>query len=389
MRLPGFLRPTAEARPSEATAPATPATRPPATRPNRTGGVVPARTTRLLLYLVTFLLVSAVVWLVTWVAMRLALLTLSLLVALLLAALCTPAARWLSRHHLPSWLAAVLALVVVVGIPVGTGLLVWRRVSGQIQELRSALTAGVDDIRRWLTEEPLSLDASQVDDVRDQVIAQLQEATPSAVVGAMTVLQILTATALVLFTLFFLIKDGDYLWRSIVGAVPARHRERTDGAGRAAWSTLSSYTQGIIVVASIDAIGIGVALFLLDVPLYLSLTLLTFLAVFVPIVGAIVSGVIAVMVTLVTNGATDAVIIAVVVVTVQQLEGNVLHPLIVGRAVSLHPLVVIVAITVGTLLVGVVGALVAVPITAVCWSVARHLWQTQQAPPGAAPRASG
>ena len=347
--------------------------------------MVPARTTRLLLYLVTFLLLAAVVWLLAWVAMRLALLTLSLLVAFLLAALCTPPARWLARHHVPAWLAAVLALVFVVGIPVGTGLLVWRRVSSQIQELRSAITNAVDDIRRWLTEGPLSMDPAQVDDVRDLVVAQVQQATPSAVVGAMTVLQILTAAALVLFTLFFLIKDGEHLWRNIVGIVPARHRERADGAGRAGWSTLSSYTQGIIVVAFIDAAGIGVALYLLDVPLFLSLTLLTFLAVFVPIIGAIVSGAIAVMVTLVTNGVTDAVIIAVVVVAVQQLEGNVLNPLIVGRAVSLHPLAVIVAITVGTLLVGVVGALVAVPITAVCWSVARHLWNTQRKPPGAAP----
>jgi len=337
---------------------------------------IPARAAALIYYTSAFLLLAAAIWLVTWVATRVALLTVSILVALLLAALCTPLARWLCRL-VPAWLAALSALLLVVTIPTAVGFLVWRRVRSQLGELRSAITNGVDDLRRWLTQGPLSLDEAQVDDVRDLVVTNIEQATPSAAVGAMTVVTVLTAAALVLFSLFFLLKDGDYLWRSLVEIVPHRHRERTDGAGRAAWSTLSRYTQGVVVVAFIDALGVGAALFILDVPLYLSLTLLTFLGAFVPFIGATLSGAVAVLVTLVTNGGGDALIMAAVVLAVQQLEGNVLSPLVVGRAVRLHPLAVIVALTAGTLLAGVVGALVAVPLTAVGWSVARYLWRTQ------------
>ena len=149
--------------------------------------------------------------------------------------------------------------------------------------------------------------------------------------------------------------------------------ETVDGAGRAAWTTLGRYVRGVVVVAVIDAVGIGAALLLLGVPLWLSLTLLVFLGAFVPIVGATLTGVVAVLVTLVTEDVSDAVVVLVVVLVVQQLEGNVLQPLIMGRAVRLHPVVILLAVTAATLLFGVAGAVVAVPVVAVAYQVAEYL----------------
>lgn len=334
--------------------------------------VLPYRPRAMLLYGALGLVLAAVVWVLAWTAVRLALLTMSLAAAVLLAALCTPLMRWL-RRGLPGWLASTICLLLVVGVPSGTGFLVWHRVRSQLGELRTALTQGVDRIREWLIEGPLSLAPGRVYDVRDLVVTRLHEAVPSASVGAMTVLQVVAATALALFSLFFMLRDGDRLWRSLSQAFPRAHRHRVEVAGRQGWQTLSQYTRGVSVVAMVDAVAVGTALLVLDVPLYLSLTLLTFIAAFVPLVGAALSGLVAVLVTLVTNGATDSVVVAAVVLAVQQLEGNVLSPLVVGRAVRLHPLVIAVSVTAGIILAGVMGALVAVPLVAVVSSVMKSL----------------
>ena len=331
-----------------------------------------------MLYTGATLLVAALVWVVAWLAARLALLTVSLAVAALLAALCAPLMKWLHQHRFPTWASSSMCLCLVVAFPVAIGFLVWRRASRQLDQLRTALTRGVDDLRVWLVEGPLSLAPGRVDDVRDVVVDQVYSAAPSAAVGAVTVLNVVAALVLILFTLFFFLRDGDRLWRSVVSVLPSPHCERFGDAGRAAWSTLSAYTRGVVVVALVDALAVGAALYLLDVPLFLSLGLLTFLGAFVPYIGAAASGAVAVVVTLVTNGGVDALVMAAVVLVVQQLEGNVLSPLIVGRAVSLHPLVVVVAVTAGTLLTGVVGALIAVPVVAVLWSLITSLTNSRR-----------
>jgi putative heme transporter len=175
------------------------------------------------------------------------------------------------------------------------------------------------------------------------------------------------------FLVFFLLKDGEQMWAWFLARVPGARRTQLDGAGRAAWSTLTRYTGGLVVVALVDAVAIGLALLLLGVPFWLTLTLLTFFGAFVPLLGATVSGAVAVLVTLVTNGVTDAVVVLVVVIVVQQVEGNVLQPLIMRRAVHLHPVVTLVAVTAGALVLGVAGALLAVPVVAVAHRVAEHL----------------
>jgi predicted PurR-regulated permease PerM len=191
--------------------------------------------------------------------------------------------------------------------------------------------------------------------------------------GASMLLQIGTAALLMLFILFFLLKQGSSMWGWFVGWVPPPHRRTTDAAGRKAWQTLTSYVRGTVAVAFVDAIGIGVAMLFLGNPLTASLTLATFIGAFIPIVGATVSGVLAVGVTLVTVGPWAAVILLGAVIAVQQLEGNLLQPLIMGHALKLNPVAIVVTVTIGTIVGGILGAIVAVPLVAVCYRVVSFL----------------
>lgn len=324
------------------------------------------------------LVVVALLWVVVQAVVAVGLLVGALGAALVLTALLTPMDRFLRRRGLPAALTATLATVTLLGALAGLALLVYSRSTAQLGQLPSILTLATERARRWLVQGPLQLDPSQVTQVRDVVVQRLADATPTPLEGAVTALRVLGAAALVIIAVFFLLKDGPALWRWLLGWFPAHHRDAADVAGSAVWHTLTGYVRGIVAVATVDAVAVGAALLLLDVPLWLSLTVLTFFGAFLPILGATVAGAVAVVVTLVLEGGRDAVIIAVVVLVVQQLEGNVLHPLIMGRALRLHPLAVLSAVTAGGLLLGVVGALVAVPLTAVTYSAAAALRSHRQ-----------
>ncbi|MCZ2817991.1 AI-2E family transporter [Modestobacter sp. VKM Ac-2984] len=322
---------------------------------------------------------AAVVWLGFWLLFRLPMLTFAVAVAILLTAISAPVAGRLRRVGAPASLAALAAVLLLVGVLTGIGFLIGFRAAATLQDLTRPLAAGIDRIRVWAIEGPLQLDPEQVADVRNDIVTRLYEATPSPGAGAQLGLVALGALVLIVFLVFFLLKDGAQMWAWALARVPERTRGRMDGAGLAAWDTLAGYVRGVIIVALIDAVGIGLALLLLGVPLWLSLTLLTFVGAFVPIVGATVSGAVAVLVTLVTNGVPDAVIVLVVVLVVQQVEGNVLQPLIMGRAVRLHPIVILLGVTAGGLIAGIPGALLAVPMLAVTYRVVEHL-RTHPAP---------
>jgi predicted PurR-regulated permease PerM len=319
------------------------------------------------------LVVGVLLWYLAQAVLAVGLLAGALGAALVLTALLEPTARRLRRLGLPRALAAALTTLTLFGALAGLALLVYSRSTSQLSQLPSVLTVATEQARRWLVQGPLQLDASQVTQVRNVVVERLADATPSPLAGAATALRLLAAAALVVFTVFFLLKDGARMWRWLLGWTPVRHRAGAEIAGTAAWRTLTAYVRGIVIVATVDAVAIGTALVVLGVPLWLSLAILTFFGAFLPIVGATVAGAVAVVVTLVLEGARDAVIVLIVVLVVQQVEGNVLHPLIMGRALRLHPLAILCAVTAGGLLLGVVGALVAVPLTAVTYSAAQAL----------------
>lgn len=328
-----------------------------------TGRELPGLLRRTTVVCASALVIGLTLWVVSRLLLEVALVSGSLAVAVLLAALLTPLSERLHRR-LPAALAALLSLLVLVGVPVATGLLLYNRVQAQLADLGPALTGGIDTVRSLLTDGPLHLDERQVTQLRDAAVGWLEDATPSASRGAMTALSLLSAAVFVLFAVFFLLKDGAALWRGVVRCVPASSRGQVDRTGRRVWSTLCAYVRGTTLIALADATLIGGALLVLGVPLWLSLTLLTFLAAYVPVLGAVAAGMAAVLVTLLSDGGRAALIVLAVVLVVQQVEGNVLQPWVTSRAVRLHPLVVLTAVSCGTLLLGVLGAVVAVPLLA-------------------------
>ena len=338
-----------------------------------TGRLLPMWFLRTVAYSGGALVVGATAWVIGWILLKLSLVTIAVLTALLLAALLDPLARLLRRAKLPAAAVALLSLLFLLGVLAGVGYLLFRRVSAQIGDLRSSLTASIDSIRNWLVTGPLGLQPQQVDQVRAQIVSGVNSVLPNGFAVASIAVSVLSGVVVALFVLFFLLKDGRGMWQWIVGVAPARHRDRVDEAGRLTWDTTRRYVVGVVVIALIDAAGIGTGLFVIGVPLALSLTLLIFLGAFVPLLGATVSGAVAVLVTLVTNGATAAVLVLVLVLAVQFVEGNLLQPLIQGRAVRLHPVVILVTVTAGFLLYGIAGAVIAVPVVAVAYRVASYL----------------
>ncbi|WP_223168183.1 AI-2E family transporter [Nonomuraea sp. SYSU D8015] len=311
------------------------------------------------------LVTAAAIALLGWVLKRLAPVTLAVVAALFLTALLYPVAAFLRRLHVPRGLSALAGLLLLVLVVAGPLTLVANQAIAQFDDLQRQLLAGLDQLRAFLLSGPLS--QQQLNAAIEELTAALRGAAPEPLAGAMTTLQTLAAIATALVLLFFFLRDGAGMWEWIVRRFPARRRERVDAAARAGWSTLVAYVRGTMVVAAVDGVSIGLALVLLQVPLALALAFLTFLFAFVPIVGAIVAGAVAVLVALVSNGVADALLVLAAVVLVQQLEGNLLEPVIIGKAVRLHPTVVLVAVTAGTLIGGIAGAVVTVPLTAVLY----------------------
>jgi predicted PurR-regulated permease PerM len=312
---------------------------------------------------------------------RVAPLTFAVIAALLLAALVEPLAGTVLRLGAPRWVAAflgVLGVVVVIALPV---ILVWREIQDRFGELGGAVNSGLDKVVDYLVDGPPGLDRAEVDRARDGLTDMFPTSATDLLTGAVTAFEALTVALLTAFLLFFLLKDGPTMWSWLVERLPARHRPAIDDAGRVGWRVLARYTRGMVVVSCVDAAVIGLALLILRVPLAVPLILLTFLGGFVPYLGATVAGSAAVLVTLMSNSFTDALIILATVLVEQSLEGYVLEPLIVGRAVRLHPVAVLLAVVAGGLTAGVGGAVVAVPLLAFGYQVTVRLTRTRASPP--------
>lgn len=326
---------------------------------------------------------------VIWVVDRLSAVIIPLAISLLLAALLSPAVRFLRRRlRLPPSLAAFLVLITGLAAVGGTLTLVISQFVDNFDELSKSATNGVEKIRDWLQTGPPKLSTDELDEMINAAQEWLNEhsdtVTGGAVATATTTVELLFSFFLVLFITFFFMRDGNRIWAFLVRIFPKGAERQVYEAGLAAWSTLGSYVRATVLVAFIDALGIGLGLYFLDVPLAFPLAALVFLAAFIPIVGATLSGSVAVLVALVTRDLTAALITLGIVIAVQQLEGHVLQPLIMGRAVAIHPLAVIVAIAAGSVLAGIVGALVAVPIVAVLNTAIRFLvLKRRERPPGA------
>jgi predicted PurR-regulated permease PerM len=252
----------------------------------------------------------------------------------------------------------------------------------------SSAQEGLEQLQAWLTDGPLGLSTAQL----EEVLAQVSDGVPatSALVGgalstATAVGEVLAGTAIALFALFFFLYDGPTIWRTVLGIVPAASRPVADHAGRAGFVTLVGYVRATLFVALFDGVFITVGLLVLDVPLAVPLGILVFFGAFVPLVGALVTGSLAVLVALVTQGWVVALLTLGLILAVQQLESHLFQPVVVGRMARVHPLAVAVAIAVGTVVAGIIGAIVAVPMLAVANTMARAAGQYRAAAPVVAP----
>ena len=332
------------------------------------------------------LVLAAGGYVLLWLVSRLSAVLIPLAIALLLSALLAPAVGFLrTRVRMPASLATAIVLVGGLVLVAGTLTLVITQFVQGAPAMAEKATSGVDQIQQWLHDGPLGLSTQQLDDALAAAGTWLQTNRQALTSGAFATatagVQAIASGLLILFVTFFFLRDGDRLWRFITRILPRPARRTVGDAGRAAWLTLVAYVRATVLVAFIDAAGIGLALLILRVEFALPLAALVFLGAFIPIVGATLSGAVAVLVALVDEGPVTALLVLAAVIVVQQVESHILQPLIMGRAVSIHPLAVIVAIAAGIVLAGIVGALIAVPIVAMLNTAIRHLGQRRPPPP--------
>jgi putative heme transporter len=329
-----------------------------------------------------------------FVMTRLYLVTLPIIIALILSTLFVPPARRLERHGLPR--AAAASIVVIGGIGVLAGLiaLLTPPFIDEIQKLRPTVLDGIDRVLTWAEEGPIGWDRTQIEQLFTDAMEQFEGVvgTIAAQIGSIAVAVVEGITAMILATvlLFFFVKDGAQLVDWFITRTPPRHRDTIRAAGKRAWTALSGFVRGTALVALVDAVGIGIGLWIVGVPLILPLAVLVFLGGFVPVIGAFITGLLAVLVALAAGGLTTALIVLAIVVAVQQIESNILQPTIMRRAVSLHPVVILGVLTAGAVLIGIVGAFLAVPVAAVLAAVGNEMRLRQEAQrhgiePGARP----
>ena len=323
------------------------------------------------------ILLVAGLYVVVWLVSLLRVVVIPIAVALLLSALLEPVAGALRKRGAPRSLAAITVLVLGL-LVVGTVLtLVIQAFINGLPDLTSQVSTALTKSQEWLASSRFHVKQDElngyVDDAKKWLSTHSSSLTSGALSTATTLGEVVTGFFLVLFSTFFFLKDGSQIWRFLTRLLPRPAQAPVRAAGYYSWHTLTSYVRATVLVAFVDALGIGIGLSVLHVPLMLPLAALVFLGAFIPVIGATLSGAVAVAVTLVAKSPVDALIILAVVIAVQQLEGHVLQPLIMGRAVSLHPLAVILAIAIGIVVAGIVGGLVAVPLLAVSNTAIRYL----------------
>jgi predicted PurR-regulated permease PerM len=323
------------------------------------------------------LVLAGTLWVLIRVISEIQLVVMAFVVALLLTALLQPTVARLKRAGVPG--GAATALTAILGFVV-IGLMGWFvtwQVMANIDNLSDQVQDGIDDLRRWLLNSPFHVTDKQINGIaknlRDAIGNNTDSITSAGLEGVTVVVEALTGILLAFFSTLFLLYDGRRIWEWTLKLVPAAARPGVAGAGPRAWATLTAYVRGTVIVALIDAIFIGLGIYFLDVPMAVPLAVFIFLFSFIPLVGAVASGALAVVVALVTQGVFAAVMTLAVVLAVQQIEGHILQPFILGRAVRVHPLAVVLSVAAGGMVAGIGGAIVAVPLVAVTNTVVGYL----------------
>ncbi|UWE12500.1 AI-2E family transporter [Actinacidiphila bryophytorum] len=323
------------------------------------------------------LILAGTVWVLMRVIGAVRLVVLSFAAALLITALLQPFVARLKRLGVPRGVATAMVFVggfVIMGL---VGWFVVWQVMDNIDNLSSSLQDGIAEGKKWLLNSPFHVTDDQINQVAknlsDAIGSNTKALTDAGLEGVTVIVELLTGVLLAMFSTLFLLYDGPNIWKWVLRLFPEAAREGLAGAGPRAWRTLTLYVRGTVIVALIDAICIGIGIFFLGVPMAVPLAVVIFLSSFIPLVGAVASGFIAVVVALVTEGPFTALLVLAVVLAVQQIEGHILQPFILGRAVRVHPLAVVLSVAAGSMVAGIGGAVVAVPLVAVSNTVVGYL----------------
>ncbi|MEU1425497.1 AI-2E family transporter [Nocardia sp. NPDC005746] len=323
------------------------------------------------------LLILAAVVAVAYLARRLSTVTIPISIALLGAALMAPLVNWMQRFGVPRAIGVLVALIGSLGILAGIMTFVVEQFVSGVPQLSDEFKTSVHQVQDWLINGPLHLSNDQIRNAGDTIVKTVESNKDALTSGALTTATVIgeffTGAFLTLFILIFFLYGGDQIWEFCTRIVPTAHRARVRAAGRLGFGTLTGFVRATVLVAAVDAIGIGAGLAILNVPLALPLASLVFIGAFIPIVGSFIAGSVAVFIALMTKGLVTALIVLGITVAVMQLEGHVLQPLLMGRAVRIHPLAVVLAIAAGVVLAGLAGGLLAVPFVAVLNTAIRSL----------------
>ena len=337
-------------------------------------GVLGIRSAQLLLVIV----LAAVA---VFALVQLKLVVIPLLIALILAAALSPVIKYLRRRGLSAILATWITLISGIVVFGGLITLIVFAVRDQWGELVSSASDGIDELHKFVKNGPFPVDQKQLDSLRDTVVDFLTSSQfgSGALAGVSVAGELITGVLLAVVILFFFLKDGDRIWEFFLRPFSGRGLDRGHRIGHTAVRTLGGYVRGTATIAAVDAIAIGVGIAIIGVPLALPLAVIVFLSAFIPLIGATVAGILAALVALVANGPVAALIVVIIVIVVNQLEGNFLQPVVMAQSLKLHPLVILLALTAGTILGGIIGAVLSVPIAAVAWAIIKT-WNAPPAP---------
>jgi putative heme transporter len=299
-------------------------------------------------------------------------------IALLLSALLYPATAALAQLKLPHWLSSALMVLGLIGLVVLMLVLAGQQVASQARSLADKVVKGLDEVNVWLREGPLQASDSQIASYIERAQDFITErALSGEFLGTATEFgaafgHVAAGTIIALFATYFFLADGDAIWDYLVRFAPKPAQRQLHDAGHVAWAALNKFVRATLLVAAADAIGIAVWAWALGLPLVLALGMLVFLGAFIPLVGATLAGSVAVLVALVDGGPWTALWMLVGVIVVQQIEGHVLQPFLMGRLISVHPLAIIIGLAMGIVMAGIAGALLAVPAVAMLGALVGH-----------------
>lgn len=329
------------------------------------------------------LIIGAVIYVVYLVLLRVELVLIALFLGLVFTSVLRPATDAINRY-LPRGLALLIATVGSLALIAGVFWLVGTSVANESSNLVNEFRGGLTRIENWLEGPPFHVNKSDASSLQSKIVSYIDQHRSQLigriVSGASVAVEALTALALAVFCAIYFTYSGERMWRWFTGMVPETSRPTWDRCGRAAWRSFAGYTRGVIMVSAANAAMVGIALWILHVPLALPLTILEFLASFIPLAGSPIAMAVATVVALAGRGVTTALVVLILIVVFGQIEGHILQPFVMGWSVRLHPVAVAISVAAGTLIGGLPGAVAAVPLVSIAYAVMREL-RSGESPP--------